>query len=189
MTRRRPHAVLVVVLLSATAIALSIAHGSRSPSPARPAPTRASAVRAAVAALYELSVPAVLSRARFDEAVRRLAAPGARRRLEATFGAAQPVLASAFRRSPRVLRGAPLGYRVERFSLRAARVAIWSVAIAGSPDFEPEAQWRTLAIDLVWTRGGWRVGGGSGVAGPDPSTPVRELATQASSFRSLTHVP
>jgi hypothetical protein len=143
----------------------------------------------AVSALSALSVPAILDRARFEAAVARLAAPGFDSKVSAAFGATSAGLAVSFRRGPRVLRAAPLGFRVVRFTRRKASVAIWTVAIAASRGFEADAQWRTVVIDLVWTRSGWRVSGGAGTAGPDPTTPLAELATEASSFRSLNHVP
>jgi hypothetical protein len=189
MTSTRPRAVLAIAVLSAAGVAAGISQVTRPTSPSHAHPTRAGAVRAAVAALYQLSIPAVLSRATFEDAVRRLAAPGARQRIEATFGAAEPTLTSAFRRSPRLLRGAPLGYRVDRFTSTEASIAIWTVAIAASPRFEAAAQWRTLLIDLVWTHGRWRVSDGSGIDGPDPSTPLPRLAAEAARFRRLTYVP
>jgi hypothetical protein len=146
-------------------------------------------VRAAVSALYALSVPAILDRARFDTAVARLAAPGFERKVSAAFGSTSAELAVSFRARPRVLRSAPLGYRVVRFTPRDAMIAIWSVALAASRGFEASAQWRTVVIALAWTHAGWKVSGGSGTAGPDPTTPLDELATEAASFRSLTHVP
>ena len=152
-------------------------------------PTQDGAVRKAVEALYALSVPAILDRRRFEVAVTRLAAPGFERKIIDAFGATGAQLAVAFRRGPRVLRAAPLGYRVVRYTTQSASIAIWSVAVAASRDFHSDAQWRTVVIDLVWTRAGWRVSGGSGSAGPDPTTPLDELATEASSFRSLTYVP
>ena len=143
----------------------------------------------AITALYELSMPSILDRKRFDAAVTRLAAPGFDRNVSDAFGTTGAEMAVSFRHEPRVLRAAPLGYRVVRYTPRSASVAIWTVAIAASRGFEAGAQWRTVLIDLVWTRAGWKVSGGSGTAGPDPTTPLGELASEASSFRSLTHVP
>ncbi|WP_028057940.1 hypothetical protein [Candidatus Solirubrobacter pratensis] len=143
----------------------------------------------AITALYALSVPAILDRKRFDAAVVRLAAPGFDRKVSDAFGSTGAELAVSFRQAPRVLRAAPLGYRVVRYTPRAAAVAVWTVAIAASRGFEAGAQWRTVVIDVVWTRAGWKVSGGSGTAGPDPTTPLDELALEVSSFRSLSHVP
>jgi hypothetical protein len=192
---RRPILVAAVVVLVGSALAAARLGAGTTPLPAprerpsAPRPTEKAAVRLAVSALYALSVPAILDRARFESAVARLAAPGYERKVSAAFGATGAELAVSFRGEPRVLRSAPLGYRVVRFTQRDASIAIWSVAIAASRGFEADAQWRTVVIDLVWTSSGWRVSGGSGTEGPDPTTPLDELAIEASSFRSLTHVP
>jgi hypothetical protein len=88
-----------------------------------------------------------------------------------------------------VLRGAPLGYRVDEYNGTRASIAIWSVAIAGTPGQPAQSQWRTLVVDLLWTADGWRVTHGAGVNGPTPSTPLAELAAEAAGFRSFRHVP
>src|SRR4051794_22513434 len=76
--------------------ALWIAAGSASPpaTPERvgPKPTRTAAVRAAVSALYALSVPALLDRRGFEESVRQYAAPHAVDRVRTAFGTADPRL-------------------------------------------------------------------------------------------------
>ena len=117
------------------------------------------------------------------------AATIARPRLEATFGAVDQSVLTAFQRRPAILRGAPLGYRVERYSPTSASVAIWTVTLAASPGFEATAQWRTLVVDLSWTAHGWRVERGDGSSGPDPATPLRGLAIASDRFRSFRHVP
>src|SRR5262249_17527092 len=104
-------------------------------------------------------------------------------------GNASTELAASFRRDPHVLRAAPLGYRFIRYSHEQASVAIWSVAIAASPGFGPDVQWRTVVIDVAWTRNGWKVTGGSGSGGPDPETPLHDLVLESSAFRDLTHAP
>ena len=181
------------MLASATLAATNLATRSPAPrSPSRsapPAPTERGAVTTAVAALYELSVPAILDRPRFRRAVDRLAAPGFEAKVSAAFGATAAGLAVSFARGPRVLRAVPLGYRVVRFAPPIASVAIWSVAIAASRGFEADAQWRTVVVDLSWSGDAWKVTGGSGSAGPGLDTPLDELAREAASFRSLTHVP
>jgi hypothetical protein len=152
-------------------------------------PTRDSAVTAAVDALYALTVPAITDQARFAAAVKRLAAPGAGEHVRDVFGDTDPDLIAAFRRGPSVLRGAPLGYRIDRYTTAAASVAIWSVAIAGAYGERAQSQWRTLVVDLKWTPRGWRVTNGGGVDGPTPSTPQAELAAEAAGFRSFRYVP
>jgi hypothetical protein len=181
----------VVVILLATRAPGSGEGAPSAPTPSQASemPTRAAAVTTAIAALYGLSVPAVIDRQRFRAVLQRVAAPGSRARVAALFGAVEPAVAAAFSRRPRVLRGAPLGYRLERFSATAASVSIWTVAIAASPGFAPQSQWRTVRVDLTWTEAGWKVTGGRGANGPAPSTPLPALATAAASFRELSHAP
>src|SRR4051812_1408626 len=110
---------VAVLLLAALLIGAAALRSSPAPSPdplavAPAAPTRRSAVRAAVSALYALTIPAITDRPRFESAVRKLAAPGAKRQLEVTFGSNHTSLVAAFRARPSILRGAPIGYRVKR---------------------------------------------------------------------------
>jgi len=142
-----------------------------------------------VTALYRLSIPAFLDRRAFDASLRDVAAPRSAGRVRATFGASDPAMLAAFTERPRVLRAAPLGYRIERFSASSASVAIWSVAVAGTQRYGVQVQWRTLTVDLAWTPAGWKVTGGSGRGGPDPSGSVARLAASGSTFVPLRHVP
>jgi hypothetical protein len=142
-----------------------------------------------VVALYALSVPAITSPDRFETEVLRLAAPGSEERVRRAFGATESAVRAAFSHEPRVLRGAPLGYRIDRFADGFASVAIWNVAIAASDGFGSESQWRTLTVDLDWTSHGWKVTGGKGASGPEPATALRELAREAATFRSFSHAP
>jgi hypothetical protein len=176
---------VLVASIGAALFALRRPDGAAAPA----GPTRAGAVRAAVVALYALSVPAITSPERFESEVLRLSAPGAEQRVQASFGATDSAVRAAFSREPRVLRGAPLGYRVDRYGNGSASVAIWSVAIAASDGFGSESQWRTLTVDLEWTARGWKVTGGKGASGPEPATPLRELARESGTFRSFVHVP
>jgi hypothetical protein len=192
MTPRRLAAAFLLIVSVLVGVAALRPNHAPTPGPraaAHAAPTRRSAVQAAVSALYALTIPAITDRTRFEDAVRKLAAPGSRRQLELTFGSHDPSLVTAFRARPSILRGAPVGYRVERFSRTAASVAIWTVTIAASPRFPATAQWRTLVVDLAWTPNGWRVAGGDGSGGPDPSTPLRELVSESSRFRSFVDAP
>ena len=50
-----------------------------------------------------------------------------------------------------VLRSVPVGYRVERFSPKAATIAVWYVGIVGSgATVQPQQSWRTQVVSLVW---------------------------------------
>jgi hypothetical protein len=190
---------LLLVPLVAVVLVIGGAIWSRSPgAPAPPpqtatrslpTPTRVSAVHAAVTALYALSGPAITDRRKFSTAVERLAAPGTADHVRAVFGDTDPEIVAAFRRKPSVLRGAPLGYRIDDYRDGMASVAIWSVAIAGAAGQRPQAQWRTLVIDLAWTSRGWRVTNGGGIDGPSPSTSQPELAAQAAGFKAFSYAP
>jgi hypothetical protein len=153
--------------------------------PAAVQPTEESAVRIAVEALDRLTVLALLDRRAFEAAVSRYAAPAAVPRVRAAFGSADPRLLAAFVERPRALRGAPIGYRVERYSPRAVRVAVWTVAIAATPQFGVRVAWRTLTIDLAWTAAGWKVTGGAGRNGPDPAAPLRRFTSASARFKPL----
>jgi hypothetical protein len=198
----RPRVKAVVVLVGALA-ALAVGaprllrHESGVPTrtaqatalPHTPQPSQTSAVRSAVEALYALTVPAITDRRRFAAAVDRLAAPGATEHVRSVFGKTDPELIAAFRRRPHVLRGAPLGYRIDQYDGRRASIAIWNVAVASAPGQPAQSQWRTLVVDLAWTAQGWRVTHGAGVDGPAPTTRRAELAAAAAGFRSFHHVP
>lgn len=187
----------IATVLITTAVGLWALAGSDAPEPstatarAVPAqrPSRETAVRTAVDALYALTVSALTDRAKFDAAVTRYAASSSAEHVADVFGAAAPDAVAAFSRRGAVLRGAPLGYRIDRYTRSTASVAIWSVAIAGATGKGAESQWRTLVVDLAWTEDGWRVTNGAGVQGPAPSTPLSELAAEAAGFRSFRHVP
>jgi hypothetical protein len=189
-SRARWVVVSVAFLLGLAALAVRAVHEPtrHSPHPPRHAtarPTYGSAVRAAVDALEGLTVPALLDRRAFETAVSRYGAPEAAPRIRATFGAADPRLLAAFAERPRVLRGAPVGYRIERFTRRSASVAVWTVAIAATKRFGVRVAWRTLTIDLVWMAGRWRVTGGAGRNGPVPSAPLARFAAASARFNPL----
>lgn len=194
--RGRWKIVSLLGLLLLVAVAVMLGRDRQHPRTAAPPkpitllhPTRESAVRAAVDALYALSVPSITDRRRFEEAVARLSAAGAEDHVRAEFGDTDPGLVAAFKHQPSVLRGAPLGYRIDRYQPGTASVAIWSVAIAGAKDRDVQSQWRTLVIDLAWTPDGWRVTHGTGIDGPSPATPQADLAAEAAGFRSFHYVP
>jgi hypothetical protein len=180
-------ALVVLTLAGIRALASPVRQQAVRPSRApSPKPTRENAIRVATTALYELTLPAILDRPRFDAAVVRLAEPGAAPQVTAAFGDAAAALSSKFASAPRVLRSAALGYRI---SPSAASVSIWTVTIAASRSFPATAQWRTVTIDLTWAPTGWQVSGGSGAPGPDATTPLSQLAREATGFRSYTDVP
>lgn len=152
-------------------------------------PTANTAVAAAARYLYELTVPALSDPERFDRVAARLSAPGRSETVRAAFGATDASVSRALGGRWRVLRSAPVGYRIERFTRGSASIALWTVTLAGSAQLPPQAQWRTLTMDLVWTDRGWRVAGGSGIGGPSPATSIELLAAEAHTFKVLRHAP
>jgi len=96
-----------------------------------------------------------------------------------------------------LLTTALLGYRVEGFSARSARVALWAVVVYGAQvGLLPGAAWTTTTIQLAWAGGDWKLASAVSVPGPDPQpgsggadgTPA-ELVAAARTFRGFTDVP
>lgn len=93
----------------------------------------------------------------------------------------------------RVLRVGALGYRVEAWSGRTARVAVWKVTLVGTSTRGVVANWDTSHLDLAWRSGRWWVTSfGPDTPGPAPSparvgadTPPAVLAADEADFRRL----
>jgi hypothetical protein len=173
---------VVVVLL------LLIVGPSRKQAATAPAADRRAAANAAVTFAQELAVTGVSKTAVYGPRLRRIAAPGAEARVRAAFGKGAEEVRHLIGETG-VLRAAPMGYRIDSFSARAASVSVWMVALAGGPRLAPTAQWRVLTLDLTWSSTGWRVIDGSGGGGPSPRTPLSLLATETATFKELRHVP
>ena len=85
-----------------------------------------------------------------------------------------------------ILRAAPVGYRVDRFTPRAATVAIWRVGIVGSgATAEPQQSWRTETVSLVWERKTWKVAALRSEPGPTPPLPTSATTSTASELFTL----
>lgn len=64
----------------------------------------------------------------------------------------------------------PIGYRVESFSRRRARVLTWGFTLLGNASsVEPAAYFGLTHTDLVWTDDGWRIAETRGRFGPTPA--------------------
>jgi hypothetical protein len=152
------------------------------PASARPTRTRSGAVAAAALAITAFDGDVLLDRARLDAVVSRIASTPSRARLIAVFDEASAQTramlgADTVPRPVIVLRSVPVGYRVERFSPRAATVAIWYVGIVGSgATVEPQQSWQTQIVSLVWEQRGWRVSAFESSAGPTPPLSSAEAA-------------
>jgi hypothetical protein len=162
---------------------------SASPESPTPPATPETAVAAATRIIYSFDLPTVLDERLFRAAVRRASAPGHRREVGLLFGQGIDAVRAIFADQPRVARAAPIGYRLLSFRKRAASVAIWNVAVGGSPQVTPTAQWRTITIDLTYTAEGWKATGGGATAGPSPETPIRQLAARARGFKEYRYAP
>jgi hypothetical protein len=165
--------------------------------PAASAHTRAGAVASAARSITAFGGSVLLEPSRLRALVGRIASNASRAQLLDAFAQAssqtrtklgtdtvpQPVI---------VLRAAPVGYRVERYSQLAATIAVWYVGIVGSgATVQPQQSWRTETVGLVWERGAWKVGSFASTVGPTPaltasdSEPPGELFTAIPSFREF----
>lgn len=97
---------------------------------------------------------------------------------------------------PTIWTGAPLGYRVERYSDDEAAIFLWSVAVLGSDRLQPRAVYSSGVSRLRWVRGDWKLAGGTDQDGPVPapledaeSTSGEEFAARLRGLRGLRYVP
>jgi hypothetical protein len=87
-----------------------------------------------------------------------------------------------------ILRASPVGYRVDRFTPRAATIAIWRVGIVGSgATAEPQQSWRTETVSLVWEKKTWKVDALRSEPGPTPPLPA--AATTSTATELFTSIP
>jgi hypothetical protein len=65
--------------------------------------------------------------------------------------------------------GVPIGYRVESFSPRRARVLTWGFTLLGNASVvEPRAYFGLTRTDLAWLGGDWKIAGTEASFGPTP---------------------
>ncbi|HKI66768.1 MAG TPA: hypothetical protein VJ989_05815 [Solirubrobacterales bacterium] len=65
--------------------------------------------------------------------------------------------------------GVPIGYRIESFSPRRARVLTWGFTLLGNASaVEPRAYFGLAHTDLVWLDGDWKIAGTEASFGPTP---------------------
>lgn len=162
--------------------------------------TQRGAVAAASAYLAKLGGPALLDATRVRAIVQSIASQGAREHLttayEQAVAQARQALGTDSIPTPLViLRAAPVGFRVVRFTAGAATVAVWRVGIVGSgATVTPQQSWRTETVSLVWERGSWKVEALASRPGPTPplnraaaSTPS-DLFTSIPRYQGFSHV-
>jgi hypothetical protein len=143
--------------------------------PAAPATrTRSGAVAAAAASITAFDGAVLLDPTRLRAVVTQIAATKSRAVLLQAFeeGSAQTRAKLGVDTVPSpviVLRSAPVGYRLERFSGDEATVAVWYVGVVGSgATVEPQQSWRTQLVTLVWESGAWKVTSFESSPGPTP---------------------
>jgi hypothetical protein len=74
--------------------------------------------------------------------------------------------------------GVPIGYRIESFSPRRARVLTWGFTLLGNASaVAPRAYFGLTHTDLVWIGGDWKIAGTEASFGPTPRlvTPRRPV--------------
>ena len=136
--------------------------------------SEAGAVAAATAYVTALSGPLVLDADRVEKVLNVIVAPDARAGLVRAYRqvALQGRQRLGLDASPQpsfVFRGSAVGYRVDRYTDDEARVAVWTISVAGSSAGVPVREsWTTTTARLRWLRGDWRVASLDTVGGPTP---------------------
>jgi len=165
--------------------------------PAASAHTRAGAVASAARSITAFGGNVLLEPSRLRALVARIASNASRTRLIDAFAEASSQTrtklgADTVPRPVIVLRAAPVGYRVERYSSGTATIAVWYVGVVGSgATVQPQQSWRTETVELVWERAAWKVDSFASTVGPTPaltasdSEPSGELFTTIPSFREF----
>jgi hypothetical protein len=169
--------------------------------------TQQGAVAAAANYTRVLSSDLILNDAKRRAAIATLAAPEAKARLQKTFDQAVASLRSglgvsgaAAKDTQVLMRATPVGWRVEDYDNRTAKVAIWVTSVAGSLGQTSQPApiregWGTTTVQLRWAGGDWKQVDSTTVDGPvpiadvSPPTAAPELVDQASQFKEFTYAP
>ena len=180
----------VTLTLAAPADGPERGRPSRAPAESVAERSRSGAVAAATSHLDALGGSTLLDPTRLERTVRSIASSAARPTLESAYreaarAAREQLGAGTIPEPILILRAAPVGYRVESFSMDAARISVWRVGIVGSgATVEPQQSWRTETVLLVWEKGDWKVAALRSSPGPTPplGTPA---ATPSDLFTSI----
>jgi hypothetical protein len=169
--------------------------------------TQQGAVAAAANYTRALSSNLILDTASRRAAIATLAAPEARARMQKTFDQAMASVRKGFGVSGAaadgaqvLMRGTPVGWRVDRYGNDAATVAIWVTSVAGSlGGTEGPAPiregWGTTTVQLRWVDGDWKqvdsvtTDGPVPIADVSPPTAAPELVTKANEFKEFIYAP
>ncbi len=99
----------------------------------------------------------------YVEAMLAANSPGARRL------AGGPIGEGLRRGTPTLYTAVPIGYRVEAFSRRRARILTWGFTLLGNASTAPPAAYFGLThTELRWSGGRWRIAATRGGFGPTP---------------------
>jgi hypothetical protein len=164
------------------------------------------AVAAAANYTQVLSSDLILDTTRRRAAIDVLAAPEAKARLQKTFDQAVVslrqglgVTEAADDGAQVLLRATPVGWRVEDYSDRSAKVAIWVTSVGGSVGGKVPAPiregWGTTTVTLRWAGGDWKQVESTTTDGPvpiadvAPPTAAGELVDKANEFKEFTYAP
>lgn len=97
---------------------------------------------------------------------------------------------------PTLFKGAPISYRVVRYSADEAIVAVWGVALVGSDELQPQADYQTTTSTLRWVNGDWKFAAGRSNDGPTPAlsngtrpTPGTRFLQAIDGFEGLRYAP
>jgi len=99
------------------------------------------------------------------------AADAAARLRRARTAAASTPIGRGLRHGARtVYRGAPIGYRVVRYSQDEAVIETWAFGVvANDAGLGPQMSFQTSTSTLRWTQGDWKLAASTSVTGPSPA--------------------
>ncbi len=152
-------------------------------------PTRRGAVKAAVAYVNALGWRVLVDAEKRRRAIERRAVPEVAAELDAELAAPAEAVRAAVTRGPVLARSAFLGYRVDAFDGRVARVSLWGMALFGTGLYPTVTQWSTSHIRLVWRSDRWLVAGVRSRGGPSPDSRLRLLVRTDRRFQELRDAP
>jgi len=196
VSRSKPLAARVAILVAATVLGVLIGRSSAAPPSTgqvdlapKPRPTRAGAVIAATRYLAALRWNVLVDDQRRLRVVQRHAVPEAVAGLDAELASLAEGLRGAITEPPVVARSTVLGYRVEASSERRAVVSIWGMALFATGTYKPTTQWSTSAVELAWSGDRWLVASVRSRGGPSPDSRLTALAEASTRFHEVRHVP
>jgi hypothetical protein len=155
--------------------------------------TREGAVAAATNYTMALAGDLVFDDTAGRKAIAVLAAPKARKAQESAWLEAARLTRAGLRlpagaagAGQAVMRTALLGSTVEHYDQGKARIAIWTMGLAGSERIPVAAGFGVTVVDLEWVGGDWKQVKATSRAAPIPLAPADEVPSSANDFRQQT---